>query len=473
MFSAMSRFLGLIGAAALWVGVLWFVIRLDFSRHSLLSVISIHLFPPLLAWGGWLFWRRHVRVAKMNADAAEKAREAAEHTAQRETALQAFQEQMQTRRYAIDCRWASVVSDGLADALPNTVGLIAIPRVDEVLTGFENRATAVVATVLSKLLAECPAVQYLPVYVRASPAFDLAQAVAAVRTLRDASGSAPEVSGLAREDEIAATIFARFEREPDLPGALFLTVDGPFNGDEQDEGDFSIAKPKHVDAVVVMLFTHPDLAAAYSKLTMEVGEATSAYDPMTPFWERKRGLQTGLVERLSQLPAGVPATLLELPIVAQLRRPVEVSGPKLDRAWSGALAQSLINANLKQQAFVWDMASPAEVPPQESDAESEMQCAWLVHNAGSFESTGDRLAVLGKALDTHGIDLNIIRQGTNVLADVTLGALDQWVSVAFALARAQQLEASTLWATFGTRSAVGMITPPQESNSTGNRTINA
>ena len=104
---------------------------------------------------------------------------------------------------------------------------------------------------------------------------------------------------------------------------------------------------------------------------------------------------------------------------------------------------------------------------KKSEAESEIKCAWVVHNAGSFEHAGDRLAVLGKALDSHSIDLNIIRQGTNVLADVKLGALDQWVSVALALSRAQKLEAPALWATFGARSAVGMITPPQESNSAG------
>ena len=403
----------------------------------------------------------------MNAEAVAKARDGAEHTAQRETALRAFQEQLQTRRYAIDCRWASVVSDGLADSLPNTVDLIAIPRVDEALTGFENRVIAVVTTTLSRLAAECPGVQHLPVYVMESPTFDLAQAVVAVRTLRDSPSSAPKVSALACEGEIAATIFARFEREPDLPGALFLAVDGPFNDNEQDEDDFSIAKPKHVDAVVVMLFTHPDLAGAYSKLTMELGEATPAYDPMTPFWERKRGLQTGLVERLSQMPAGAPAALLELPVVAQLRRPVEVAVQKSGRAWSSALEQSLINANLKQQAFVWDIASPSEAPVQEVDAESEIKCAWVVHNAGSFEHAGDRLAALGKALDSHSIDLNIIRQGTNVLADVKLGALDQWVSVALALSFTQKLEAPALWATFGARSVVGMITPPQESNSAG------
>ena len=93
-----------------------------------------------------------------------------------------------------------------------------------------------------------------------------------------------------------------------------------------------------------------------------------------------------------------------------------------------------------------------------SEAEEDIPCAWIVHNAGAYESSGDRLAALGRGLDAHGIELNIIRQATNVLAQVKLGVVDQWASVALALTRAKSLEAPTLWAVFGSRSAVGLIT---------------
>jgi hypothetical protein len=189
---------------------------------------------------------------------------------------------------------------------------------------------------------------------------------------------------------------------------------------------------------------------------------------MTPFWERKQPLQAGLVERLSQLPEGAAAALAALPVMAQLRRPVEVADEKPDRAWRSALEAALINANLKPLDFVWDVATPTPEKPADDAAEREIHCAWAVHNAGSFETAGDRLALLGKALDAQDIDLNIIRQGSNVVAEVNLGMLDQWVSLALAIAQAQALAAPTLWAYFGTRSTLGMITPPPNQSALGN-----
>jgi hypothetical protein len=469
MFSAMFRLAGLLGTAALWVGVLWFVIRLDFSHKNLLSVISIHLLPPLLAWGGWAFWRRQRGLAKTNAESAAKARAEADQIAQRESALQAYQEKLRIQRYALDCRWASVVSDGLADSLSDETQ-ISIARF-EAHDRIDNLSAVVVDT-LSKLFAECAGAQYLPVYVAESPAFDLTQTVVVLKSLRGASANAPKVSALPRDDEIIATIFDHFEREPDLPGAIFIAVNGAFGSEHEDQmDDFSLAKPKLVNALVVMLFTNPALASASAKLASESGDGTADYDPMTPFWERKQAAHTGLVERLSQMPAGAPTALLELPVMAQLRRPTEVAGPKPDRAWSGALEQCLINANLKQKTFVWDNATPPEATHSGEESE-EINCAWVVHNAGSFEHAGDRLASLGKALDAHSIDLNIIREGTNVLAEVKLGALDQWVSVALAILLSQKFEAPTVWAMFGARSAMGLITPALASDLTTGEVVN-
>ena len=462
----MSRFLLLIATVALWVGLLWFVMRVDFSRQSLLSVAAVHALPPLLLWGGWLFWRRHVRLAKTRAEASEKTQQEADQHAQREMASQAFQEKLQYRRYALDCRWASIVSDSLADSpAANALASSAIVQPE---VAHKGQPSAVLAAALSQLAAVCPGAQYLPVYVAESPGLDLAQAVVALRAMRGAQSRASTVSALTGEGGVAATMLARFEREPDLPGALFIAANGPAASDEQDGEEFPLTQPKHVDALVVMLFTHPDLNAAHAKLTMALGAAFAAYHPMTPFWDRKQPLQAGLVERLSQLPEGAAAALAALPVMAQLRRPVEVAGEKPDRAWRSALEAALINANLKPLDFVWDVATPTPEKPADDAAEREIHCAWAVHNAGSFETAGDRLALLGKALDAQDIDLNIIRQGSNVVAEVNLGMLDQWVSLALAIAQAQALAAPTLWAHFGTRSTLGMITPPPNQSASGN-----
>ena len=176
---------------------------------------------------------------------------------------------------------------------------------------------------------------------------------------------------------------------------------------------------------------------------------------MTPFWERNQRQLEGLSERLARLSGDASASLAQLPVLGQLRRPVAVAGKKADVAWCSAIEQALINANLKQLVFETEPASAAAA---DTSAKDDIPCAWLVHNAGSFETAGDKLAALGRGLDDHGINLNIIRQATNVLAEVKLGAVDQWASVALALARAQALEAPTLWAAFGSHSAVGLVT---------------
>ncbi len=282
--------------------------------------------------------------------------------------------------------------------------------------------------------------------------FDRELAARAVAACCDAK-KLPLIRVLPAAEGVAEAIFSRFESDPHAPGALFLAVDGPSVVDDEEDDEFGAIEPKHADAMVVLLFTHPDYDLAFKELEAAPGQAGEEVDPMTPFWERNRLQLQGLSERLSRMPIDACTSLMELPILGQLRRPVAVAGKKAETAWRSAIEQALINANLKKLEFQRDQTATAEV-----GAEDEISCAWIVHNAGSYETSGDRLAALGRGLYAHGIELNIIRQATNVLAQVKLGVVDQWASLALAVTRAQALEAPTLWAAFGARSAVGLVT---------------
>lgn len=451
LFSLLTRFLALFLLLAAWVGVLWFGFRFDISRFNVLSLIGMHALPPIAVWGSWLIWRRRAQQAKLSAaEETQKQAEAAQQ-AQQDAARKNFEEALRTRQYAVDCRWAEVRSNQAELMGAEEV----VPISADASSTAEERLLASLTDTLSDLFGQCPGAQRLPIYVAESALFDRELAARAVAACCDEKQQ-PQVRILPAVDGVAEAVFSRFESDPLAPGALFLTMDGPSAIDDDDEGELELMEPKHVDALVVLLFTHPDFDLAFNELEAAPGHDGDEVDPMTPYWERNRRQLQGLTERLARMPLEMRSSLFELPILGQLRRPVAVAGKKAETAWRSAIEQALINANLKK--LVFSVEPTEKTDAEEAEAEDEIPCAWIVHNAGSYETSGERLAALGRGLDAHGIELNIIRQATNVLAQVKLGAVDQWASVALALSRAQALEAPTLWAAFGARSAVGLVT---------------
>jgi len=453
LFRLLTRFLILFVLLAAWVGILWFGVRIDISRFNLLSLIGLHALPPIAVWASWLIWRRRSEQAKINAEEEAQKTAEAEQQAQQEIARKSFDESLRTRHYAIDCRWAEVRSG--QSELVGAEEVAALADADQGAAPGERLLASLTST-LSDLFTQCPGAQRLPIYVAESAMFDRELAAQAVAACCDAT-NLPQVRILPAADSVAEAVFSRFESDPLAPGALFLAVDGPSKIDDDDENEFASTEPKHADAVVVLLFTNPDFDLAFNELDARPGQAGDEVDPMTPFWELNRRQLQGLSERLARLPLDARTVLFELPILGQLRRPVAVAGKKADTAWRSAIEEALINADLKKLEFKSEKTATAETEADQK-TEDEIPCAWIVHNAGSYETSGERLAALGRGLDAHGIELNIIRQATNVLAQVKLGSVDQWASVALALTRAQALEAPTLWAAFGARSAVGLVT---------------
>lgn len=451
LFSLLTRFLALFLLLAAWIGVLWFGFRFDISRFNVLSLIGMHALPPIAVWGSWLIWRRRAQQAKLSAaEETQKQAEAAQQ-AQQDAARKNFEETLRTRQYAVDCRWAEVRSNQAELMGAEEV----VPISADASSTAEERLLASLTNTLSDLFGQCPGAQRLPIYVAESALFDRELAARAVAACCDEKQQ-PQVRILPAVDGVAEAVFSRFESDPLAPGALFLTMDGPSAIDDDDEDELGSMEPKHVDALVVLLFTHPDFDLAFNELEAAPGHDGDGVDPMTPYWERNRRQLQGLTERLARMPLELRSSIFELPILGQLRRPVAVAGKKAETAWRSAIEQALINANLKK--LVFSVEPTEKTDAEEAEAEDEIPCAWIVHNAGSYETSGERLAALGRGLDAHGIELNIIRQATNVLAQVKLGAVDQWASVALALSRAQALEAPTIWAAFGARSAVGLVT---------------
>lgn len=450
LFHLLARFLLLSALMLIWVGVLWFAMRIDISRFNLLSLIGLHALPPIFVWGSWLLWRRRSEKAKIAAEELAREKAETEQKTKQEADRSAFDEALRTRQFALDCRWAVIRSDQ-----PDLIGTEEVEpmgRSDEAAaTG--NRLLASLTLALSELYEHCPGAQRLPVFVAESVVFDRALATQAVTACCEGA-KLPQVRALSSATAVADAIFSRFESEPNLPGALFLTVDGVDRLDD-DEDDLIVHQPQRADALVIMLYTHPEFDLAVAELDSGATKNCDQSDPMTPFWDREQRQLQGLSENLLRMPNEAVLSLAALPVVGQLRRPVEVADKKPDSAWRNAIEQALINADLKKLQF--ETQVEATNISTEDDAEA-IPCAWVVHNAGSYESSGDRLATLGQGLDAHGIKINIIRQATNVLAQVKLGAVDQWASVALALTRAQALEAPTLWAVFGTQSAVGLVT---------------
>jgi len=451
LFNLFKRLLQLTGLTAAWVALLWFGIRPNINNFSILSLVGLHALPPLGVWSSWLMWRRWSQARKQKVEEEKQAQAVAEQQALQEAQRKAFEESMRHRQYAIDCRWATVCSDQ-----PNLIGAEEVMPLDveDVTTTTTERLAASLQMQIADLAVNLPGILRLPVFVVESEVFDRAHAAQAIAAACPDQVQ-PAVRILPTTDGVVASIFARFESDPSMPGALFIAVDGFDKLDEEDSDEFSYNDPKPTDALVLMLCTHPHFDAALQEISNQASVGSEQYDPMTPFWERNRDQLKGLSERLVKLQRDTLDAISTLPVLGQLRRPAEVAGKKAETAWARAIEHALINASLLPLAFQEDKP---DAKPDESEERDTVACGWIVHNAGSFETAGEKLSALGRGLDDHGIRLNIIREATNVLAQAKLGTADQWASVALALLRAQALESPTLWAVFGSRPSVGLVT---------------
>ncbi len=473
-----KKFLLLVVLLALWVALLWFAIGIDLSKHGNVSLVAMHLLPPLALWASWLGWRAW-QTRKQAADAAteDEAKRAALDK-QRAESRAKFDQDLVERRAGVDFRWLQVRdlskqenAESLAIATDEMMVMLRDEEMSEIVDESPDAWPGVQLTELfTSLLAQCPAALTFPVYLLgpSSRAFaDLSRMVCAAResALPQLETAWPQnialgaVLGLPQSSASPQELIDLCATQPELPGALVLAFESPLSnaqhGEEEPNPETKQREQwfgKAGQALVGMLLTAPALPSVLAQL----GEIApdGAHDVMTPYWERNQ-FAPGMISALAPLPADWRQTLADMPMIAQLRRPawIEVE----EKARPTQITQSLrrvlelagINAALIEPTFEFGGEASDEARPpalQLSDS------AWLVHNAGGVAVCGSRLAGVGSALSDAGMDLNPINEGTNtVLHAGDCGRATPYLMLGLAAAKAAELQKPTLVTHFQAR----------------------
>lgn len=446
-----------------WSGLLWFGIRPDFIRQSTPLLISLHLLPPLaLSAASWWHQLRERRRAGV-----EQQQREAEAQRQRETAHRAAQEQhhMETvrRRRGCDCRFVAVT--GLSQT-----GDQDVPELDNVvwdrlaaddpalahrplspLTALRNH----LAHALQQLYLHCETAIHFPIYLVPPPGTAAEECIRLVREL--ALPAEPAVAYLHEAENTTQRLIELFER-PDLPGCIVLAFDSPLAGQKPPDPDDD-PPPRTAEqalrgdpgqAVVALLLTHPELDAMLASLAH--AESSGHDDLMKPYWERSQANTE--YPRWAAMEMEQRKVLLDLPVLARLQRAATLqiddkrpSALGLTKQLRSALEDALINAGQRPQPWIVPAGGAAQ-PPEPTDTQP-VQCAWLVHNAGSHTHRGVRLGALGTALHAFEIDLNPIDQACNIVQGCgDLGSGNALFMAALGIIRSAQQQDAVLCAEF-------------------------
>ncbi|MBS1157492.1 MAG: hypothetical protein H6R07_3416 [Proteobacteria bacterium] len=428
----------LIVTALGWGGLLWFRLPINLANFSPLSLIALHVGPPLLVtlWV-WLWQRaRNKRVAMVEAERA--AAEAEKNAAVRTAAQAVYDERMAQRRFACDCRAVAVAglvaqNEGVADLLPEGEGIYWGLVDAEEMVDFSDPLEALtpyLEEALTELYQHSPAAIWLPHFI--SPPHDVAGEMLLAKVREAACTAAAQVV-----DEEVPSVLVRFlpeaghtterflglfESDQALPGAVVLGFDSPlvrrgpvdedaFPGDEEPaEREVRYWQGLPGQAVAALLLTAPWLERQAADLRVDVIETADA-DAYTPYWERNHASDNDAW--LARIPAIWRASLVDAPILACLHRGgsrqagQEVVRPlALANFCLAALDRALVNAGLRDMPFGAESPAEPKAPLNES-------CCWLVHHAGAVECGGTRLAALGNALTYFGIDLHPVDEASN------------------------------------------------------------
>lgn len=434
-----THFLVLLLAAISWISALWLLIHPDFAQWTQPAVIALHALPPLAVWLPWLWLRRRAQIrkeaeAKHREEQAQAARKAALEEAQKK-----HEDEIHQRRFACDCR-ALAISTLTAHADVQLLE-VAAPNIDiEQQIAGENRErpegsvldvlTPSIADALSKIYLACRASAVFPIYVAPPSEVSGEEVLARVRSIHaelvetldtgiSPGACSPSILFLPSRDGAANSAISVFESAPDLPGAVVLAFDSPLSRNTpKDEFDDEPAPEqlkqeqlsgKPGEGVIAMLLTNAELPAMLAAI-VDIG--TVGQDSMTPFWEKS--LQPG--GNLDLLMAASPESrgeLADLPVLGRIHRAsfrqaaqARTGVLELTRLVQGALERAQVNAGLIDPPFSPE-GQPAEpVKKNETPATPQTRCSWIVHNAGSVDVAGKRLAALGSSLYYYGIDLS-------------------------------------------------------------------
>lgn len=454
-----------------WLGTLWFGISPSLGRWSPAALITLHALPPLLLWGCGVWLHRYFLQRRAQAAIEQRAQSVAIQQAQLDATRKQHLDALAQRRLFCDCRWISL------EAEPSRVG--ALPKMDlhnvRLAVRLQDPASNTddddpqaldfsrfappLYNALQRLYDQSPAAVVLPIYVCASRALSGEAVLAGIRTLYRQVGADMEpqpkllenavIRFLNSAERIAEQLLASFEADPELPGVVILAFDAPLVAQDA---------PPSGQAVVAMLLTAHDLAQTLAGLPSQ--QEAPMLDLMSPHWERE--LDIGHNNRyLAQATPVAWRSLLELPVLGQLRRPAGVEDradapPPRTAVLQSLLERAGVNAGLLPCPF------PGDQEPESSDQLSIHSCGWLVHNAGEMGRAGARLAELSRAMSYHGITTEPIDEATNLAATLgDLGEANPAAALALALLQSAVLAKPVLLAEYVTAKAVSLsfITP--------------
>ena len=462
---------------ALWVALLWFVIGIDLSKHGNVSLVAIHLLPPLTLWAGWLGWRAW-RERKQDADqTAEAEAKRAAAAQQRAESRASFDKDLAERRTRVDIRWLQVLDlskHGEAERLAGGGEDLQVILLDDEKTETAAETSAwpskQLTEIFTALTTRCPAALTFPVYVLGPSDRAFAEHADMVQKARAAAvstmGSAwpteitlGAVLGLQQREASPQELIDLCATQAELPGAIVLAFESPRAKQARTK------TPEHEQwfgkagqALVGMLLTAPTLPDVLAKL-QEIAPK-GADDVMTPYWDRTQ-LASGMMTVLAPLPTDWRQALADMPTIAQLRRPawVDLEEKKhRNQNLSYLLEQAGVNAALIEPRFEAAVESEAELALPQKPSDS----AWLVHNAGDLDVYGDRLASVSMAMRSAGIALSLTHEGTNVVEHAgDCGCATPYLMLALAAAKTAELKKPSLVTHFQAKHvAMSFVLPP-------------
>ncbi len=481
-------------AAVVWIAVLWFGISLNYAAWNPGALIALHVVPPLLTWGSWRLMHSWLIRRRKHAAQERDAKVAAEQQKKMDEIHQRHLQELATRHFHCECRAIAMQAKAAAPEmlfdidLPNVKLQLASAEGDE-SDEFEALEKAdpalaiggfapLIYETLLQLYDNCPAAIVLPIYVAPPEQGDLVKISTGLRRIHKEIVEAMEpvptlpndatfVRFLHCDDNMVNAVLSVFEDDPALPGAVILAFDSPL---VQAQATGLGATPQEKWAgppsqgVIAMLMT----AAGLSPLL-----AQSLQDRKVSFGLPRADLVT--IKLLSHASRVARKQLMELPVMAQIRRSASISlksetqsrRPELHNKLTTLLERAKTNAGLSGQPLIPDdevTDKPAASDSAKAD-EDNVECGWLIHNAGSVDAMGPRLAATATAMTYHKINIDPLDEATNVA--IVLGNFGKATGIgmlALSTMQSAMLKQEVLCTDFNQAESASMffVVPPSE-----------
>lgn len=413
----------------LWWTLLWFVLPVHWLEGGPLSLVALHVAPPLLVVAAWGLFKRLRAGLAARAEMLATRKMVAESESQQEAARAARREESIRRRVHVECRgvWMAL------SKTPDWMRKGAYPFIREEVEKIREseRADALVASleqVLGAAFRQCEAMAWLPVRLAHDGTEAVDQVGMAWKQAVEASGIAhfplPDCQSLPGTGYLTDRVIDLFRDAPTLPAVLVVGMDSPLAD-----------APKDFDAghaVLALLLCRPGLDA------LEIGRSDSGEqeaDPYTPFWERGSS-PAAEVPQWGSIPPALRRDFLSCCMpVATLHKPVEIAEPD---SWRAAPVVRQLH-DLICESF----AQAASAPEESTDSPG---IGWLVHDSPD----ANRFAALSSAMMDCGCELDSIAEASNARNECGhVGAAREALMLAVASIRAAQLGKPVLLAGFG------------------------